>query len=100
MVTNGYRWQIESDDIKKAIAEAKAKIKSGQCNDAIVCVTFNIESDDTITVIINPNFIKALRDKYEGDGLPGGMVIINMDEVQTSQQISGLLYSLGFIDGE
>lgn len=100
MVTNGYRWIVEADDVRKAIAKAKAKIKGGEVNDAIVCITFNVEQDDSIVVIINPNFIKALRKKDNEDGLPGGMVIINMEDVNTSQKISGLIYSLGLVDGE
>lgn len=97
MDTKGNRRIIEGEDIRKAIAQAKAKIKSGKCSDAIVCITFNVETDDTITIIINPNFIKALRGKDAGEGLPEGMVIINIDEVQTSQQISGKIQSLGQI---
>ena len=52
--------------LRKAIAEAKAKIKSGKVQDAIVCSTLYTEEEkDTHTVIINPNFIKALRDKLQ-----------------------------------
>lgn len=86
--------------LRQSIAVAKAKIKSKQCTDAIICSTFYEDRDDTHTVIINPNFIKALRDKSNSGGLPENMVVINMEQVSDPHAISGLIYSLGLVDGE
>lgn len=84
--------------LRKAIAEAKAKIKAGKVQDAIVCSTLNTDEEDTHTVIINPNFIKALRDKGKEGKLPENMVVINMDEVSDVYAISAIIYSLGLPD--
>ncbi len=82
--------------LRKAIAEAKAKIKAGKVQDAIVCSTLSTEEEkDTHTVIINPNFIKALRDKGKEGKLPENMVVINMDEVSDVYAVSAIIYSLG-----
>ena len=88
--------QNQTAELRQAIATAKSKIKSGQCTDVIVCCTFYEDKDDTYTVIINPNFIQALTSRK----LPDNMEVITMDMCQTPQAISGLIYSLGLVDGE
>lgn len=81
--------------LRFAIAEAKAKIKSGKVQDAIVCSTLYTEGEkDTHTVIINPNFINALRKKGKEGKLPENMVVINMDEVSDNQAVTAIVYSL------
>lgn len=81
--------------LRIAIAEAKAKIKSGKVQDVIVCSTLSEkEEEDTHTVIINPNFIDALRKKGREGKLPNNMLVINMDEVADVYAISAMIYSL------